>query len=208
MVGSPFFLIKVRLQVQSDAPRPIVTNTTVTASPATITTATTHPAPVGHQHHYNGALQGLYTIARNEGLRGLYRGASAAMVRVGIGSGVQLSTYDACKSFIVSTMQSAYFTPNSVLTHFCASMVSGLLVTLAMNPADVISTRMYNQPVVNNTNVLYKNLIDCAIKTARTEGLRGFYKGFLPHYLRLGPHTTLTFIFWEQLKQAATKFGI
>ena len=28
------------------------------------------------------------------------------------------------------------------------------------------------------------------------------------HYLRLGPHTLLTFLFWEQIKKAAERAGI
>jgi hypothetical protein len=28
------------------------------------------------------------------------------------------------------------------------------------------------------------------------------------HYLRLGPHTVLTFLFWEKIKKAAEKAGI
>ena len=51
-------------------------------------------------------------------------------------------------------------------------------------------------------------MLDCARKIVTQEGPLGFYKGVLPHYLRLGPHTILTFVFWEQLKQAATKVGI
>ncbi len=54
----------------------------------------------------------------------------------------------------------------------------GLLVTIAMNPADVISTRLYNQPVVNGKGQLYTGLIDCIAKTVKTEGMRGLYKGF------------------------------
>ena len=88
-----------------------------------------------------------------------------------------------------------------------ASSLSGFLVTVAMNPADVISTRLYNQPVVAGRGQLYSGLVDCAVKTVRAEGVRGLYKGFFAHYLRIGPHTLLTFIFWEQIKAAAAKAG-
>lgn len=189
VMGSPFFLIKVRLQVQQSSGN-----------------KTSSTPTVGFQHSYKGALSGLKEIAQTEGIRGLYRGATAAMLRVGVGSGVQLSCYDACKSFVVSLSPNT-FTNSSVSTHFAASMVSGLFVTLAMNPFDVISTRMYNQPVVNGRNAVYSNVFDCAVKIARAEGPIGFYKGFVPHFLRLGPHTILTFIFWEQLKIIATKMG-
>jgi len=69
---------------------------------------------------------------------------------------------------------------------------------------------MYNQKVnpVTRKGEMYNSLFDCALKTVRAEGPFSLYKGFIPHYLRLGPHTILTFIFWEQFKQIATKLGI
>lgn len=33
----------------------------------------------------------------------------------------------------------------------------------------------------------------------RKEGVFSLWKGFLPYYARLGPHTILTFIFLEQM---------
>jgi solute carrier family 25 protein 34/35 len=78
-----------------------------------------------------------------------------------------------------------------------------LLVCLAMNPFDVASTRMYNQKTDTNKNVgaLYRNGFDCIRKIIRVEGLSALYKGFQAHYLRIGPHTILTFVFLEQLKK-------
>ena len=218
VMGSPFFLIKVRLQVQSGLTQKLqqqaaVAATSAPAPPggsavaAAVPAAATKVLPVGHQHAYTGAWQGLFQIFREEGVRGLYRGATAAMLRVGVGSGVQLSTYDASKRFVVS-LSEGKLTDKSVMTHFTASLVSGVFITLAMNPFDVMSTRMYNQPVKDGKGVMYSNVLDCAKKIMTSEGPLGFYKGFLPHYLRLGPHTILTFVFWEQLKQAATKIGI
>ena len=220
VMGSPFFLIKVRLQVQSDltqklqrqvaavasASRAPPGGPTVLVSPS-VASAATKVLPVGHQHAYTGAWQGLFQIFREEGVVGLYRGATAAMLRVGVGSGVQLSTYDSSKRLVVS-LSEGRLTEKSVMTHFTASLVSGVFITLAMNPFDVMSTRMYNQPVKDGKGLMYSNVLDCARKIMIQEGPLGFYKGVLPHYLRLGPHTILTFVFWEQLKQAATKFGI
>lgn len=43
---------------------------------------------------------------------------------------------------------------------------------------------------------------DVLLKVARNEGFFALWKGFTPYYLRLGPHTVLTFIFLEQMNQA------
>lgn len=50
-------------------------------------------------------------------------------------------------------------------------MVAGLVVTTAMNPLDVISTRLYTQGT--GVTERYKGPLDCAAKTVRTEGFRG-----------------------------------
>ncbi|RLN79031.1 hypothetical protein BBJ28_00007571 [Nothophytophthora sp. Chile5] len=94
-----------------------------------------------------------------------------------------------------------------VLSDVAASLVTGLVVTTAMNPMDVVSTRLYSQKVVNGKGHLYSGVVDCILKTLRAEGITGFYKGWAAHYMRLGPHTVFTFLFWEQAKRIAAELG-
>lgn len=46
----------------------------------------------------------------------------------------------------------------------------------------------------------YKSSLDCALKTLRAEGPRGLYKGFTPQWMRIGPHTIVTFMVFERLR--------
>ncbi|GAA5804599.1 mitochondrial carrier domain-containing protein [Helicostylum pulchrum] len=178
VLGSPLYLIKTRRQAFS----PVFNN-------------------IGHQHEMKSALSALSQIYKNEGIRGLYRGADAAMARAGVGSAVQMPTYMIGKDLLLKNGFADTFS-----THFATSMFTGVLVCLAMNPFDVISTRMYNQGVdASGKGLLYKNTVDCAVKIVKIEGVRGLYKGFLAHYLRIGPHTTFMFVFMEQLKKMYTK---
>lgn len=160
-LGSPLYLVKTRMQSFS----PIF-------------------ATIGHQHHYKSTASALSSIWKREGVRGLYRGCDAAMARAGVGSAVQLPTYDYSKRFLKTRFNMAEGTG----LHFAASMICGFLVCCAMNPFDVISTRMYNQKVdpVTKVGVLYKNPVDCLVKMVQTEGVSGLYKGFAAHYLRIG----------------------
>ena len=57
-----------------------------------------------------------------------------------------------------------------------------------MNPVDVLRTRYYNQQYINSVGVLYSSGWDCAKKVVANEGLSAFYKGFVTHFLRIGPH--------------------
>lgn len=84
-----------------------------------------------------------------------------------------------------------------------SSVIGSCLVVTSMTPFDVVSTRLYNQPVDPKTGkgLVYKGIGDCALKIFRTEGLRGFYKGFSASFLRLGPHTVLSIFFWQLLRK-------
>jgi len=121
------------------------------------------------------------------------KGFEGAALRVAIGGGVQLSTYDQCRALVLSTK---YFKEEDVYTTLVSSLVASVLVCTVMTPFDVACTRLYNQK-----GNLYTGPIDCLIKTIKAEGIRGVYKGYVAHYFRLGPHITLTFLFFEKLKQ-------
>ena len=92
--------------------------------------------------------------------------------------------------------------------YIVASFASGFVVATAMNPFDVVSTRLYSQQVVNGKGTLYDGLLDCFLKIGKSEGFGAFYKGWTAHYLRVGPHTIFTFVLWEQLKQQLSRRGL
>lgn len=81
-------------------------------------------------------------------------------------------------------------------------MVGGLATVIAICPFDVVSNRLFNQGLdANGKGLLYKNMVDCFIKTFKAEGIRGLYKGSIASYCRTGPHTVFTLTFWEQFKK-------
>ncbi|KAF8466508.1 oxaloacetate carrier [Gautieria morchelliformis] len=169
-LGSPLFLVKARMQAYSPA------------------------LPVGAQHYYRSSWDALATIWRTERLRGMLRGMDAAALRTGMGSSVQLPSYNWTKALIV---RNGWGKADSTLTFLASSSVSGACVCLAMQPADTALTRMYNQPTEKLANgkvvgLLYKNPIDCLWKTLKTEGALGWYKGTTAHFLRIAPHTIIT----------------
>jgi len=157
--GSPFFLVKTRLQSYS----PFL--------------------PVGTQHKYRNAWDGLSKIFREEGVKGLYRGIGPAMVRTGFGSSVQLPTY----FFAKRRMQRHLGMEDGTPLHLASSTVSGFVVCCVMHPPDTVMSRMYNQ-----TGNLYKGAFDCLFQTVKTEGALAVYKGFLAHLARILPHTVGT----------------
>ncbi|KAA6408606.1 MAG: Mitochondrial oxaloacetate transport [Lasallia pustulata] len=171
--GSPFFLVKTRLQSFS----PFL--------------------PVGTQHQYKNAVDGLRQIHHNEGIKGIYRGVGASMIRTGFGSGVQLPTYFFAKRRLVKHLGMK----EGPALHLASSTASGFVVCCFMHPPDTIMSRMYNQ-----TGNLYSGVFDCLIKTVKTEGLLAVYKGYFAHLARILPHTILTLSLAEQTNKLMRRF--
>ena len=115
---------------------------------------------------------------------------------------MQLSTFSTVKEKIA---EKDFFNKGSWLIPASASMVSSIAVVTCMTPFDVVSTRLYNQGTsASGKGLLYNGFVDCFIKISKQEGLTGFFKGVGPHYFRIGPHTILSLLFWDQLKKLSS----
>ena len=90
-------------------------------------------------------------------------------------------------------LQTDYFKDN-LTTHFTASLGAGTVATILTQPFDVLKTRAMNAKPGE-----FKSPIHLIMYTAK-QGPLTFYKGYVPAFIRLGPHTILTFIFYEQLR--------
>jgi solute carrier family 25 oxoglutarate transporter 11 len=53
----------------------------------------------------------------------------------------------------------------------------------------------------------YAGLADVLFKTVRNEGVLSLWKGFVPFFLRLGPHTIVAFMTLEQLTLLYKRFA-
>nr|XP_010595186.1 mitochondrial dicarboxylate carrier [Loxodonta africana] len=150
--------------------------------------------PLSQRCNYAHALDGLYRVAREEGLRKLFSGATMASSRGALVTVGQLSCYDQAKQLVLST---GYLADN-IFTHFVASFIAGGCATFLCQPLDVLKTRLMN------SKGEYQGVFHCAVETAKL-GPLAFYKGLFPAGIRLVPHTVLTFVFLEQLRK---HFGI
>ena len=85
-----------------------------------------------------------------EGLLTLWRGSTPTIARAIVVNAAQLGTYSQAKE---SLKKSAGFSEGIGL-HFCASMISGLITTIASMPVDIVKTRLQNQKVIIITVLL------------------------------------------------------
>ncbi|CAN0358038.1 mitochondrial dicarboxylate carrier [Lethenteron reissneri] len=150
--------------------------------------------PLDQRRNYKHAIDGMYRVAKEEGIRKLFNGATMAASRGALVTVGQLSCYDQAKQLVLATGLMG----DNITTHFLASFLAGGCATALCQPFDVLKTRLMN------SHGEYRGVLHCFSETARL-GPLAFYKGFVPAAIRLIPQTVLTFIFLEQLR---SHFGL
>lgn len=175
------------------------------------------------QRGYSGVLGGLRAVIEEGGVRGLLRGATPNVQRGMVTTAAQFTAYDFFKTFVRQNIPQL---GDGFAQHLTASLMAGVVVASCACPFDVLRSRMMNSakappvvptvpgaaaaaaaagaapgPVQSVYVYAYRSTWECAVQTARKEGARGFYKGFLPYYMRVGPQVTLMFVFFEQIQK-------
>ncbi|KAL3269686.1 hypothetical protein HHI36_008746 [Cryptolaemus montrouzieri] len=136
-------------------------------------------------------------IYREQGIRGFFRGATASLPRAFIGTS-QLTSFALAKE---SFNKLDSFREIPLLSSLLASAIAGIVLSIAMTPFDMVLTKLYKQAIKPKKNNLYDGFVDCMRKIYTKDGIKPFYKGFGPVSLKLGPHTVLCLVLWEQLKE-------
>ncbi|KAI9823842.1 MAG: hypothetical protein M1819_001122 [Sarea resinae] len=146
--------------------------------------------PAAERRNYRNALHGLVRMTREEGWKSLLRGAWPNSARAVLMTASQLASYDQFKSAILAHTA----LPDGLSTHFAASLCAGFVATTVCSPADVIKTRVMS-------SAENKSLVRILTDIFRAEGLSWMFRGWVPSFVRLGPHTIATFLFLEQHKK-------
>ncbi|CAG9767188.1 unnamed protein product [Ceutorhynchus assimilis] len=146
--------------------------------------------PKDKRRNYKNIFDGLWRVYKEEGVRRLFNGASTATTRAIFMTIGQLSFYDQVKILLVN---SGVFKDN-LITHFLASLTAGAIATSLTQPLDVLKTRAMNAKPGE-----YSSLWAIVVHTSKL-GPMGFFKGYVPAFVRLAPQTICTFVFLEQMR--------
>ncbi|KAK4192138.1 mitochondrial dicarboxylate transporter [Podospora australis] len=146
--------------------------------------------PPAERFFYSDAATALYRIGKDEGLRVFGRGLSANVVRSVLMNVAQIAPYAAAKRTLLSRTQ----LKDDIWTHALASLFAGTVATTVCAPADVLKSRI--QSAAQGSTVM-----QVVREGLRQEGPVFLIKGWTPAWLRLTPHTVLTFVIMEKLQE-------
>jgi solute carrier family 25 2-oxodicarboxylate transporter 21 len=149
----PFELVKIRLQDKAQA------------------------------HKYNGMIDCVTKIVKQEGPLTLYQGLESTMWRHILWN----AGYFGCIFQVRELLPAATTKKGQITNDLMSGAVGGTVGTILNTPMDVVKSRIQNSPKVAGSIPKYNWAWPALGTVAREEGFSALYKGFLPKVLRLGP---------------------
>lgn len=153
---------------------------------------------LGMNSRYQGFFGAFKTIAREEGVRGLYRGVVPVMVGYLPTWAIYFTVYERAKRFYPDFFNESLGLRVDWLNHFAASITAGASSSFFVNPVWVVKTRLMIQ--TGKEKVYYKGTIDAFRKMYANEGLKVFYSGLVPSLFGL-IHVGIHFPVYEAMKK-------
>ncbi|KAJ6085993.1 hypothetical protein N7486_010274 [Penicillium sp. IBT 16267x] len=135
-------------------------------------------------------------IVKNLGLMGLYKGASACLLRDVPFSAIYFPTYAHLKSDMFGETATNKL---GVLQLLTAGAIAGMPAAYLTTPCDVIKTRLQVEARKGETK--YTSLRHCATTVWKEEGLKAFFKGGPARIMRSSPQFGFTLAAYEVLQK-------
>ncbi|GMH14888.1 hypothetical protein Nepgr_016729 [Nepenthes gracilis] len=155
---------------------------------------------ISHLPTYKNTPHAIFTIARAEGLRGLYAGFYPAVIGSSISWGLYFFFYSRAKQRYHKN-RSGELSPG---LHLASAAEAGALVCLCTNPVWLVKTRLQLQTPLHQTRP-YSSLYDALRTIVKEEGWTALYKGIMPS-LFLVSHGAIQFTVYEELRKATVFF--
>lgn len=138
---------------------------------------------------YKGAVDCFKKLYAEGGIKNVYKGTGATILRDIPATGMFFMSYETLKETIVP--ENASGAHNMLGTVFAGGFAGSMYWLIGM-PADVLKTRYQTAPTGTYTGVR-----DVFRKLMATEGVKGLYHGLTPVLVRAFPVNALTFVGFE-----------
>lgn len=192
-ITNPLWLLKTRLQTQ-------------------------HGVELGKSiPKYDGPLDAVKVIFREEGFFGFYKGIVPALFLTSHGA-VQFAAYEQLK-YAYKSFHDDENCDQPVLVSMTTGILSKVVASTLTYPYQVIKSRLQQRGVLRTValdtgevitvaEAKYKGLIDCAIQIQRHEGVKGFFRGLIPNCIKVAPGAAVTFVVYEESLKLIQKYSI
>ena len=144
--------------------------------------------PIELRRGYKNVLQAVYRIAREEGVKTLWRGSVPMVCRAVAMNVGMLASYDQAKEMLLP------YTGSGMANNMWASAISSFICSFTALPFDMMKTKLMNMHMNASGELPYRNIWDCALKTVQRGGLFSLWRGYWTFYVRTAPHAMITLL--------------
>lgn len=133
---------------------------------------------------------GFKQMLKEGGVSSLWRGNGVNVLKIAPETAIKFMAYEQYKKLLASEA-------GKVKTHerFMAGSLAGATAQTAIYPMEVMKTRL----TLRKTGQ-YSGMFDCAKKILKKEGVKAFYKGYVPNILGIIPYAGIDLAVYESLK--------
>ncbi|KAM6965639.1 calcium-binding mitochondrial carrier protein SCaMC-2-A-like [Aplochiton taeniatus] len=135
-------------------------------------------------------MSALTQMLREGGKRSLWRGNGVNIIKIAPETAIKFMAYEQIKRLISTDKETL-----SIYERFAAGSLAGVFAQSTIYPMEVLKTRL----ALRKTGQ-YSGIADCAKQIFRREGLKAFYKGYIPNMLGIIPYAGIDLAIYETLK--------
>ncbi|ELK30739.1 Calcium-binding mitochondrial carrier protein SCaMC-1 [Myotis davidii] len=135
-------------------------------------------------------IGGFEQMIKEGGIRSLWRGNSANVLKIAPEMVIKFGAYEQYKKWL-----SFDGAKTGIIQRFVSGSLAGVTAQTCIYPMEVIKTRL----TVGKTGQ-YSGIIDCGKKLLKQEGVRTFFKGYIPNLLSIMPYAGTDLTVFELLK--------
>lgn len=146
---------------------------------------------------YRGFAHGVRCIVAEQGLRGVYQGVSATIMKQGSNQAIRFYVMETLKDWWRGGDSTK---PVNKIVVGAFGAVAGAASVFGNTPIDVVKTRMQGLDAAR-----YKSTLDCFIQIAKQEGFPAFYKGTVPRLSRVCLDVAITFMIYDSFIELFNK---
>jgi solute carrier family 25 protein 38 len=172
-----------RISVLGDLLIGFTARSTVTLIMMPMTVVKTRFESLAYRRQYETVLGALSAIWSAEGVRGLWRGWGATIMRDAPYSSLQYAILGRLKRIFGDDRRGWSI----------SSLLAGASATLITNPFDTARTRIQLKPTG------YPSMLIALTKIAREEGMAGFYRGAMPRMVKKSLSSAIGWVIFEEL---------
>uniref|UniRef100_A0A8B9ZSL3 Solute carrier family 25 member 24 n=1 Tax=Anas zonorhyncha TaxID=75864 RepID=A0A8B9ZSL3_9AVES len=144
----------------------------------------------GSKSNKMNIASGFKQMLKEGGVRSLWRGNGVNVVKIAPETAIKFWAYEQYKKILTKDDGNL-----GTVERFVSGSLAGATAQTSIYPMEVLKTRL----AVGKTGQ-YSGMFDCAKKILKREGLKAFYKGYIPNILGIIPYAGIDLAVYELLK--------